>query len=92
MLAGPVQAHPDGRDRLDDIAHSVAAQQRRGGQRVCQTQVGDPAGESAAQSVDTPLGRLKARQQPIITKLKLFIKRTQIKLSKCGRKQEDEQE
>jgi hypothetical protein len=46
VLAGAGQAHPDGRDGMDDPAHPVAARQRRGGQGVCQTQVGHSAGRA----------------------------------------------
>lgn len=43
MLAAPGQAHPNGRDGLDHLTHLVAAQQRRGGQGVRQTEIGHTA-------------------------------------------------
>lgn len=49
VLAVARQAHPDGRDRLDDPAHSLAAQQRRDRQGVREAQERYQAGDTATE-------------------------------------------
>lgn len=41
-MAAIVQKYTQRRDWLDHPSHLVAKKQRRGGEGVCQTQVGDP--------------------------------------------------
>lgn len=50
VLAVARQAYPDGRDRLDDPANSLAAQQRRDRQGVREAQERYQAGDTAAES------------------------------------------
>lgn len=59
VLAVARQAYPDGRDRLDDPAYSLAAQQRRDRQGVREAeerhQTGDTATESHLRRYDVAL-------------------------------------
>ena len=50
VLAVARQAYTDGRDRLDDPAHSLAAQQRRDRQGVREAEERHQAGDTATES------------------------------------------
>ena len=54
MLVHAGSSHPPQRDRVDNPAHPVATQQRRGSQGVCQTEVGVSPGGSQSNGVIAP--------------------------------------
>lgn len=49
-MARSRQANTDERDRMDDPADTLAEVQRRRGQRVCETQIGDQTGRSVVRA------------------------------------------
>ncbi len=68
MLAVSWPANPTGRNRLDDHADLVAANDRRGGQRICQTKIGSQSGRANASVIPN----FKSFNNKIQRKLKII--------------------